>query len=74
MDAIEQNYYRHAVAKSLKNISQRNSALNEKIKNKYEWKIISNIKQKMEANDLIVTKADKGKTLIIPPPKLKLYY
>jgi hypothetical protein len=64
-DATEKNYYRHAVAKNLKIISQRNSTTNEKNKNKIEWNIINNIKRKMETNELTLTKADKGKTLII---------
>jgi hypothetical protein len=34
LDAVEQNYNRYAVAKNLKNISQRNSTTNEKNKNK----------------------------------------
>jgi hypothetical protein len=34
-------------------------------KNKEEWKLITNIKNKLRINLLIITKADKGKTLII---------
>jgi hypothetical protein len=37
----------------------------EKHKNKNEWKTINNIKQKMRTNELVVTKADKGKTIIL---------
>jgi hypothetical protein len=34
-------------------------------KNKEEWKLIRNIQEKIRNNKLIITKADKGKTLII---------
>jgi hypothetical protein len=33
-------------------------------KNNAEWKIITNIKSKTITNQLVITKADKGKTLI----------
>jgi hypothetical protein len=32
---------------------------------KKEWKLITNIKNKMIKNQLIITKANKGKTLVI---------
>jgi hypothetical protein len=60
---MEQNYYRHVVAKILKNISQGNNTISKK--NKTKWKIITNIKSKIRTNELIITKADKGNTLII---------
>jgi hypothetical protein len=34
-------------------------------KNKIEWKTINNIKRNMIANQLIIAKADKGKTITI---------
>jgi hypothetical protein len=61
--ATEQNYYRHAVAKRLKNINQKSNVINKK--NIVEWKIISVIKRKMIANQLTIAKADKGKTITI---------
>jgi hypothetical protein len=45
----EQNYYRHAVAKKIKDIN-RNSKTNNK-KNKDEWKHILNIKNKISDNN-----------------------
>jgi predicted nucleotide-binding protein (sugar kinase/HSP70/actin superfamily) len=63
MDCSEQNYYRHAVAKKIREIN-RNSKTNNK-KNKEEWKQIMNIKNKISKNKLIITKNDKGKTLVI---------
>ena len=59
----EQNYYRHAVAKKIKDINRNNNTNNKK--NKYEWKQIMNIKNKISENKLTITKADKGKTLVI---------
>jgi hypothetical protein len=42
-DAREQNYYRHAVAINIKNISQNSNTISSK--NKEEWKLITNIKK-----------------------------
>jgi hypothetical protein len=64
LDIKEQSYYRHAVTKKIKDISKNNKE-NSNIKNKEEWKIIMNIKYKIRENNLIVTKADKGKTIVI---------
>jgi hypothetical protein len=47
LSATEQNYYRHTVAKNLKNISQKSNVINKK--NTIEWKTISNIKRKMDS-------------------------
>jgi hypothetical protein len=57
------NYYRHTVSKNLKIICQSNNTTSKK--NKVEWKIITNIKRKMTTSQLVMTKANKGKTLII---------
>jgi hypothetical protein len=35
------------------------------IRNRLEWKYIIRIKQKISKNELIITKADKGKTIVI---------
>jgi hypothetical protein len=63
LDATEQNYYRHAVAENLKNMGRSKNITCKK--DRAEWKLITNIKKKMTTNKLIITKADKGKTLII---------
>jgi hypothetical protein len=59
LDALEQNYYVHAVAKSFKKISQGNNTISKR--NKTEWKIITIIKSKVRTNELVKTKADEGK-------------
>jgi predicted nucleotide-binding protein (sugar kinase/HSP70/actin superfamily) len=59
----EQNNYRHAVAKTIKDIGKNNKVNNKK--SKEEWKQIMNIKNKIDTNKLIITRAEKGKTLII---------
>jgi hypothetical protein len=63
MPDTEQNYYRYAVAKKLKNINKTNITYNTKYKK--EWKLIRNIQDKIRNNKLMITKADKGKILII---------
>jgi hypothetical protein len=63
LDINEQNYYRHAVAKKIKDISKNNKTNNKKTKE--EWKLIINIKYKIDTNKLIITRADKGKMLVI---------
>jgi predicted transcriptional regulator len=34
-------------------------------RNKMEWKLIRNIRNKLAENELIITKADKGKTIVM---------
>jgi hypothetical protein len=63
LDITEQNYYRYAVAKKIKDISKNNEVNNKK--SEEEWKQIMNIKYKICMNKLTITKADKGKTLVI---------
>jgi hypothetical protein len=58
------------VAKTIKKINQKDNMNNTK--NKLEWKLVRNIRNKLAENELIITKADKGKTIVIlkelPPP------
>jgi hypothetical protein len=63
LDINKQNYYRHAVTKKIKDIS-KNHKINNK-KTKEEWKQIMNIKNKIDTNRQIITRADKGKALVI---------
>ena len=65
LDITEQSYYRHVIAKQIKDISNNKNTQNANNKNKREWKIALNIKRKMLDNKLVITKADKGKTLVI---------
>jgi hypothetical protein len=51
------------VANNIKNLITREQRNN--IMNKEEWNIIRNIKEKTETHNLIVTRADKGKTIVI---------
>jgi hypothetical protein len=59
----EQDYYRYLVAHNIKKLEQGGRR-----KNKYksnEWKIMKEIKNKIQKHNLIITKADKGKTIVI---------
>jgi hypothetical protein len=62
LNITEQNYYRHAVVKKLKEINK--TKITHNTKHKEEWKLIKNIQNKIYNNKLIITKAVKGKTLI----------
>jgi hypothetical protein len=63
INATEQQYYRYMVAKTIKMINQKDNTNNTR--NKMEWKLIRNIRNKRAENELIITKADKGKTIVI---------
>jgi hypothetical protein len=62
----KQDHVRHLVANNLKHL-KRSDMNKENRNNKYktEWNIVENIKQKLESNNLIVTQAHKGKTIVI---------
>jgi hypothetical protein len=64
IDIREQNYYRQAVAKKINDINS-NSKVNNNRKNKEQRKLIINVKNKICKNKLVVTQADKAKTLVI---------
>jgi predicted transcriptional regulator len=50
-------------AKTIKKINQKDNTNNTS--NKIEWKLIRNIRNTLAENELIITKADKGKTIVI---------
>jgi hypothetical protein len=50
LEIIEQNYYRHVVAKKIKSIYRNNKNINRK--NNEEWELIMNIKYKTQKNKL----------------------
>jgi mRNA-degrading endonuclease RelE of RelBE toxin-antitoxin system len=62
-DESKQNYLRHAVSKSLSQLI--NKIIHNSITGKREWKNMKGIKQKIMDNRLIITQADKGKTIVI---------
>jgi hypothetical protein len=67
LDPHEQTYMRQRIAYCLRNLTDkntRNNARNTKLAS-VEKKVIRDLKQKLEENNLMVTKADKGNTLII---------
>jgi hypothetical protein len=51
------------VTKTIKKINQKDNTNNTR--NKMEWKLIRNIRNKLAENELIITKANKGKTIVI---------
>jgi hypothetical protein len=61
LDITEQNYYGHAVAINIYNINQIDNATNKR--NKEEWQLTTNIKNKVIINELTLAKADNRKTL-----------
>jgi hypothetical protein len=63
LNITEKKYYIHAVAKNIKQIKEKKYVENRK--NKQELKLITDLGNKLIANKLIVTKADKWKTLVI---------
>jgi hypothetical protein len=71
MNVTGQAYMRQLVANKLqKLINQEKTKNNNKMayatkQAKYEKQLVWNIKKKINENDLIITKADKGNTLII---------
>jgi hypothetical protein len=63
LNILEQDHYRHLVANNIKNLIIREQRLNTLYKE--EWNIIKNIKDKIKEHNLIIMKADKGKSIII---------
>jgi hypothetical protein len=65
LDITEQQYYRHTVVKAITRITQENKNNINNKKNKKEWELIIDIKNKVSTNKLTITKAGKGKTIVI---------
>jgi hypothetical protein len=66
VNPLQQNFLKHLVAKHIQKLKQKYSIQNyNKIKAKQEWKILKEIKQKITNNNLIITRADKGRTVVI---------
>jgi hypothetical protein len=63
INATEQQYYRHMVTKTIKKINQKDNTNNTS--SKTEWKLIRDNRNKLAKNELIITQADKGKTIVI---------
>jgi hypothetical protein len=62
---LQQNFLKHLVAKHIQKLKHKYSAQNyNHIKAKQEWNILKRIKQKIN-NNLIITRADKGRTVVI---------
>jgi hypothetical protein len=62
LNIYEQDYYRHIVANNIKQLTM--NKLNDRM-SKEEWNTIKHIKESIVANGLIITKAYKGKTVVI---------
>jgi hypothetical protein len=63
----EQDHMRHLVANNLKRLieSDKNKKNRNNKHTKNEWNILKSIKQKSENNNLVLTHADKGKTVVV---------
>jgi hypothetical protein len=64
----EQAYMWQLVAYNIQKLTNKQKLQNEKNKRAYAkegWHVIKSIQQKAENNQLIITKADKGNSLII---------
>jgi hypothetical protein len=65
-DPLQQNYLKHLVAKHIQKLQQKYSTQNyNNKKTQQEWNVLKGIKQKISNNNLVVTRADKGKTVVI---------
>jgi hypothetical protein len=62
-EAHEQNYLRYAVSRALTQLVNKNIHNNRIAKQ--EWNTMKEIKQKITNNKLIITQADKGKSVVI---------
>jgi TusA-related sulfurtransferase len=60
LDITKQQHYRHMVTETIKKINQQDNINN--INAKTEWKLARN---KLVENELTITKADEGKTIVI---------
>jgi hypothetical protein len=71
LPAKDQGYMRQLIANNIKKITNKHNSLKERRHTNHtkrehlEWNTIKNLKQKINQNQLIVTKADKGNTLVI---------
>jgi hypothetical protein len=67
----DQSYTRQFVANNIQKLVNKQKTLKEQRttihtkRNHQEWNTLKNIKQKLNDNQLVVTKADKGNTLVI---------
>jgi hypothetical protein len=66
IDVTKQDYIRHTVTEHLATI-QRNflTNSNHRERDKHEWRTMKEIKEKIRIHNLIVTRADKGRTVVI---------
>lgn len=64
LDPPIQNYYRYLVVVNLNKVIN-NCNTNNDIRNKQECNIIKRMKLKLNNRSLTISKADKGKTLVI---------
>jgi hypothetical protein len=66
-----QGYLRQAVANNIQKLVNKQNTLKDQCttihikRNYHKWNTLKNIKQKLNHNQLLVTKADKSNTLII---------
>jgi hypothetical protein len=69
---IDQGYMGQLVANKMQKIINKQNTLKEKRHTRYtkhgyiEWNTIITLRHKINQNQLIITKADKGNTLVIP--------
>jgi bifunctional ADP-heptose synthase (sugar kinase/adenylyltransferase) len=68
VNPAEENYLRHKVAKHIQQLKNRTkqsvNSKNSPTANQ-EWKTMKGIKHKLNINNLILTTADKGRTIVI---------
>jgi hypothetical protein len=66
IDVTKQDHLRHTVAEHVAKI-QRNIHINNnnREQDKYEWRTMKELKEKLKKYNLIVTRADKGRTVVI---------
>jgi hypothetical protein len=66
IDPLQQNYLRQLVAIHIQKLKQKYTTHSYNNKNaKLEWKIMKGIKDKITNNNLVIKRADKGRTVVI---------
>jgi hypothetical protein len=65
IESLQQNYLRHLIATHIKKLKIKYTVQNYNNYNTVqEWKIVKGFQEKIKNNNLIVTRADKGRTIV----------
>jgi hypothetical protein len=59
------DHLRHTVAEHLAKIQRNININNDKELDKYEWRTLKELKEKIRKHNLTITRADKGRTVVL---------